>query len=200
MTGAGLKNRFLTRASETGSGYWDNTTLNEYVASALINLIDPKVEQYNKSKKITREMQPIIYTTAPITPTSGEIDLSKTSATIPTFYSEIKVVVTAAGITNTATIADLNDSISPYASGTARYPKYYIEADKMVIQPSTATSVTVTYFIAPVEIDVTDDAATIPYNDKVLDLLVSMMLVVAGIAERDPWLTQQGEAQATKEP
>lgn len=201
MTPAGFKTRLLIKIGEVGSGFFDDTTLNGWANSAQIKLFDLLVEQYGTTKKITRELQQFITTTAPITPTNATVDISPTSTDVPGYYSDIKVLVTSpyrtGTLTRTATIKDLND-LGPYNVGTPHYPLYDTAANAMTIEPSDVTSVTIVYFVVPDDIDVADNSTELPYNDKTIDRWIMLTMEEAGFANRDPNIVG-GAAQDSKE-
>lgn len=204
MTGAEFKDKLNIKLDEVGSGFFDDTRLNELINSARIKIIDKKIEQYGTTKKITREMQSIILTETGITPTNATIDISATSAVVPTFFSEIAVIVTSpfgeGTVTKEATILNPNEGTSPYNEGVARYPKYQIANDLMAIQPSNATSVDIQYFIAPFTIDVTDNSTEIPYNEKLLNLIIDAAIHEATAPNRDYPMRQMSAEDVAQNP
>jgi hypothetical protein len=58
-------------------------------------------------------------------------------------------------------------------------------ADVMRIEPSDATLVDIDYFIKAIQIDVSDNVAQVPYNDKLIQLVIDNAINVIGFEERD---------------
>lgn len=204
MTGQEFRQQFETRIDEVGSGFYDDTRLNNLIQSALLKIIDPKVEQYALTKKITREMDPIISMLSSIPVINGTVDVSATSVVVPTFYSEIEISVTSpynnATLTKSATILNLNEKVSYYSAGKARIPKYFIAQGLINVQPVNATLIDIIYFIAPVYIDVADNSVQIPYNAKLIDLLIDMTIELASESSRDDYLEVKSTEQVLRNP
>lgn len=189
MTGADVGNLLLTKLGEYGSGYFDNGRLNDFFFNSLTNVIDKKVEQFQKDGKISREMQPLITSLTGLTPTSGTIDISQSSTQVPDYYTPISVKVTSpyrgGSLSKWAMERRYDQFIDDFSEGDARYPRYIIASTVMRIEPSNATSVDLDYFIKAVPIDVSDNSAQVPYNDKVIQLVIDNVINVIGFEERD---------------
>lgn len=192
MTGVDVKARFETYLDEVGSGYIDDTRLNYLFFKADTLIVTKCVDEYGLTNKITREMLPIILDTNPITPVSAAVDISATSSTVPNYYSLILVTVTAPYLSGTLTRVakerPYDQYQSNYTAGTARYPRYSLKANTMVIEPSNATSVQVKYFRKAIQVDVTDNIVQVPYNDEYILELTSWVIDMAGFMGRDQFL------------
>lgn len=203
-TGADFKADFFIKWGEVGGGYVDDTSLNSFAKSALIKMIDPKVEQYGIDKKITREMQDIIDTKTGIVPVNGTVDISPTSTDIPLFYSEIEVKVTSpylnTTITKVATVKNSNEGSSPYNGGIARHPKYQIATSILALEPADATFVDIQYFIRPIEVDVSDDTDIIPYNEKLYNLWIDATVREASEPAKDMTTYQMANQDVKENP
>ncbi len=189
MTGTEVGNLLRTKLGEYGSGYFDDSRLNDFFFNSLTDIIDKKVEQFQKNGKITREMQPLITNLTGLVPISGNIDISQTSSDVPNYYTPIAVKVTSpylsATLSKYAMERRYDQFIDDYTEGDARYPRYVITATTMRIEPANATLVDLDYFIKAVQIDVSDNAAQVPYNDKLIQLVIDNVINVIGFEERD---------------
>lgn len=204
MTGAAIFESFLVDIQELFTGYVDPGRGNIILNEASFNVIDGKIQGFQSSNKITGELEPLIVKTTALVPSSGFINISNTSTTVPDFYSYIMMSVTSSyrgtSITRIAKERKYNEFNSNYSEGDARYPRYYISSGKLNVEPSDATSVTLTYFRTPFTINVEDTTTDIPYNKKLIDLIKYEAMVIMGIANRDPAIIQGGQLQKTSNP
>ncbi len=204
MTGADFKTKLLTKIGEFGLGYFNDSRLNSFIFNAVTDIIDKKVEEFQKTKKITREMQPLINVTSALTPINSQIDLSQSSVQVPLYYSLINLIVTSpyrgGSVTKVAEERRLDQFIDLLTEGIARYPRYWMQADIMNLEPSNATSVEISYFIKPIQIDVTNNVNVIPYNDKLIQLILDKTIEVIGFEERDSFSIQSSDIMQTKNP
>lgn len=189
MTGADVKDKLLTKIGEYGLGYFDDTRLNSFLFNAVTDIVDRKVEQFQKTQKVTREMQPLITILNNITPVNGTVDISATSTAVPDYYQlvNIKVYSTYRGteIGKYAQERRLDQKIDDYSAGDSRYPRYLMSEGIITVEPSNATKVDIDYFIKPFEIDVNDNSIQIPYNDKLIQLIIDKAIGIIGFEERD---------------
>lgn len=197
MTGQEVGNLLRTKIGEFGSGYIDDLRLNDFFLNSITDITDKKVEEFQQTQKITREMQPLITGLTGLTPaTGGIIDLSQTSTQVPNYYSPISVNVTSpyrgASISKWAEERRYDTFIDNYTEGDARYPRFYMAADIMTIEPSNATAVDLNYFVIPIPIDVSDNSAQVPYNDKLIFRIIDNVINVIGVEERDEFNIQVG--------
>lgn len=205
MTGEQIYEKWLIKLDEVGTDYVDTDRANSILSDANINIVDRKIQQYQATSKITREMMPLINTTGAITPSgSGTIDVSPDSVVVIDYYQLINLSVTAvyrgASVTNIAQERPFNEFQSNYSEGDARYPKYYFTQGLLNVEPATATSCVVTYFKKPIVIDVTDSVTNIDYNDKLIQLLLDEAMIILGIAGRDQIIVQNSTIQEQKNP
>jgi hypothetical protein len=189
MTGQDVGNLLTTKLGEFGSGYFDNARLNDFFFNSLTDIIDRKIQQFQRDGKVTREMRPLITTLTGIVPTNGLVDLSQSSTEVPNYYAVISVNVTSPYRTTTLSKQAMerryDTLIDIYSEGDARYPRYLMAADVMRIEPSDATLVDIDYFIKAIQIDVSDNVAQVPYNDKLIQLVIDNAINVIGFEERD---------------
>jgi len=94
----------------------------------------------------------------------------------------------------------LDQFIDSLTEGIARYPRYWMQADTMNLEPSNATSIDITYFIKPIQIDVANAVSVIPYNDKLIQLILDKTIEVIGFEERDAFSIQSSDIMQTKNP
>jgi len=204
MTGAQIFDRWLIKLDELGSNYVDTTRGNSILADANINVVDKKIQEFQATNKITREMQPLINSTGTLTPSGAQIDISASSTTVPDYYQLITISITApyrgSSLTNYAKERPYGQFQSAYTSGDARYPRYYLSNGLLTIEPSDATFCDITYFKKPIVIDVTDSSADIPYNDKLVEFLLDEAMIILGIAGRDQQIIQNSVMQEQKNP
>ena len=204
MTGADFKTKLLTKIGEFGLGYFNDARLNSFIFNAVTDIIDRKVEEFQKTKKITREMQPLINVNVGVIPVNAQIDLSQASTQVPLYYSLINLRVTSpyrgTTINKIAEERRLDQFIDNLTEGIARYPRYWMQADTMNIEPSNATSVELSYFIKPIQIDVANAVAVIPYNDKLIQLILDKTIEVIGFEERDAFSIQSSDIMQAKNP
>lgn len=90
--------------------------------------------------------------------------------------------------------------VSSFTAGNARYPRHYFTNGIINIEPADATSVVVTYFRTPVTIDVTDASTELPYNDKLIDYILTVLIKNAGLESRDQWSVQTADVGEIKNP
>jgi hypothetical protein len=189
MTGQEVGNLLLTKLGEFGSGYFDNSRLNDFFFNSLTNIIDKKVQLFQAGNKDTREIQSLITSLSGLTPASGQIDISQTSSQVPNYYELISVIVTSpylsTSLTKQAMERRYDQFIDESSRGTARYPRYVVSSTTLKIEPSNATSVDLDYFIKAIPIDTSDNSAQVPYNDKLIQLIIDNVINVIGFEERD---------------
>jgi len=204
MTGAEIYEKWLIKLDEVGSDYVDTDRANSILSDANINVVDKKIQEYQATSKITREMMNLINNTGNITPSSATLDISPTSLVVPDYYQLVMLSVTApfrgANIENVAQERKFDEFNSTYSAGDARYPKYYFTKDLLTIEPSTVVSAKMYYFKKPFQIDVTDVATQIDYNDKLIQLLLDEAMIILGIAGRDQAIIQNSTQQEIKNP
>ena len=202
MTGADVKAKFETYIDEVGSGYIDDTRLNTLFFKADNNLVTKAVNKYGLTNEITREMMPLILEANGLTPVASVIDISQTSVQVPNYYSIILVTITTpfmgAPLTVVADEKPFNEFTSNYATGTARYPKYWFTADSLNLEPSNITTADIVYFRKAIQIDVTDAVTPVPYNDEYLLNLISHVIDDAGFMGRDQFLMMASQIDRTQ--
>lgn len=188
-TGADVKTQLLVKIGEFGLGYFDDSRLNSFLSNAVTDTFDKKIEQFQKDRKVTRELQIIINSLSGLTPTNATIDISQGSTQVPDFYSPINIQVTSpyrgSSITKTAEERQYSKFIDPNTIGDARYPRYINESTVIRIEPSDATAVQIDYFTIPVAIDVTDSSTQVPYNNKLIQRIIDNVIGIIGFEERD---------------
>ena len=204
MTGADIRTELLTKLGEFGLGYFDNTRLNSFIFNAVTDIIDRKVEEYQKTQKVTREMQPVIIVLNNVTPTNGSLDVSATSTQVPNYYQIINLNVYSdfmgSTISKYAMERRLDQKIDDYSEGTARYPRYLISEGIISIEPSNAKRVDIDYFIKPIEIDVNDNSTEVPYNNKLIQLIIDKTIGIIGFEERDDFSILSSENMQKNNP
>lgn len=195
MTGADVKTALNIQVGEFGLGYFDNSRLNAFIKKATTDIIDKKIQEFQKSNKITREDQPLITLLTSVSPTNSTIDLSQTSAVVPDYYELISITCytpfMGSTIKKVAKERRADQFISPSTEGTARYPRYFMSNGLLTLEPDTVTSVDLVYFIKPFYIDVADNSAEIPYNDKLIQRIIDGAIGVIGMEERDDFSINQ---------
>lgn len=200
MTGADVKIKFNVKAGEVGLGFIDDARMNQFLANANINVVDKKIQEYQKDSKDTREIECLQAVTGAIIPVNATFDISATSIDIPNCYQVLKVEITSPFKTGThtefATERKTSQFIGAYAGGDAIHPIYYLSGSVVNVRPTNVISGVITYFINPPVIDVADNSIELPYNEKLIQLIVDQAITEASIPSRDNWLNQQGQAQS----
>lgn len=204
MTGFGFKQLVQTLWGEVGSGFTDNTRFNNYILTASFNTLDMKIEEFQTTQKVTREIRQLITITGAITPTNGTIDVSPTSSVVDQYYSFASLYVTSpyngSSLSNYAKERPYDQFQSDLTDGVARYPRYFFSGDILNLLPANATSCILTYFKIPFVIDVTDNINQIPYNGKLLQLLAQETINVASEPNRDQQMNQRSLQSEQKNP
>lgn len=204
MTGADIQNLFNTYIDEIGSEFYDTVSLNNILLKASYNILDKKIELFQSTNKITREVQSLITFTPVLTPVNSTIDVSPGSSVVDNFYSIVNVHVTspyrATTIKRYAKERPYAQFQSDYTEGTAAYPRYYFSNGIITIEPEDATGVELTYFTTPQTIDVSNDTDEILYNDKILSLIIDEAMIIAGIKSRDQIIVQNESMMEQKNP
>lgn len=199
MTGVGFFNSLKIKLAEVGSGFLPNAIAQDIVNTANINIAEKKIQEYQLTNKITREVQPLISTSAVLTPINATIDLSATSVVVPQYYQLINLYITSPFMGSTfSAYAKERQSLqwqNTLTEGTAMYPKYKMSAGILTIEPANAISCIVTYFTTPIPIDITDNSTQIAYNPKLLQLLLYECMTQAGVDTRDLTTIQLGQTQ-----
>ena len=198
MTGLGFKNSLLIKLAEIGTGFIPDVKMTDIVNTANINIIDKKIQEFQLNSKITRELEPLIATTVTLTPVSSTIDISHTSVQVPNYYAFGRMKVSSPFLgQNISKYAKERKMMqnNVYSQGTARYPKYYITAGIINIEPANVISCVVTYFTTPFVIDITNNIIDIPYNQKLIQLLFSECMIMFGVDSRDMTSIQLGTQQ-----
>lgn len=189
MTGTGFRHAFETAIGEAGSGFYDDVRLNNLIATANVNIIDRKIQEFQSTEKITIELEPLIVKTSAIVPVNATVDISPTSAAVTNFYSFGNLLVNAPygslSVSNYAKERPVAQFQSSYTAGNYMYPRYYFTNGLLNIEPANATSVVLMYFVKPFVIDVADNTIPIPYNDKLINLIISETMIQAGVSSRD---------------
>lgn len=203
MTGVEVKAKYETYIDEVGSGFIDDTRLNNLFFKADNQIVTKCTNEYGLTKQITDEMLPLIFNTNPITPVASAIDISPTSVVVPNYYTLILTNITSpyflGSITRVAKERPYDQFQSNYTAGTPRYPRYSLRAGQMVIEPANATSVQITYFRKAILIDVTDNIIQVPYNDEYILQLTAWVMDMAGWMGRDQFLTMTSQADKQRE-
>lgn len=204
MTGEEAGNLLLVQLGEYGLGYFDTGRMNSLFLIGGTNLIDKKVQEFQRSNKITREMQCMINTVTGVTPTSSTIDLSATSVDVPDYYAFVKAKLTSPYLTRTiskfAEERRHDQFVDPFTEGTARHPRYIMEAAIMRGEPADFTEADLTYFIKAPVIDTADNSTELPYNDKLILAIIDYVKDIIAGAERDQFLNQVNNQLEAKNP
>ena len=203
MTGVEVKAKYETYIDEVGSGYIDDTRLNDLFFKADNNIITKLVDEYGLTQRITRDMLPIILETAPITPIASTIDISATSVTVPNYYSLALLTVVSPYLNRTiskvAKERPFDQFQSNYTIGVARYPRYYFTANTITLEPANVISAQLVYFRKAILIDVTDNITQVPYNDEYVLQLISWVIDMAGFMGRDQFLMMASQVDKQRE-
>lgn len=79
-----------------------------------------------------------------------------------------------------------NNKYSSLSSGTLRYPRYYLNDDGLVLEPSTTpTSLFCTYLREPYEIDFNSPTDDIPYTEMNVQGIIQVALNNIAVSQRE---------------
>jgi len=183
MTGVEFKAKFNTEYDEAYSGYWDDAKLNRLVESAVVDVIETKIEEFQSSGKITDDLLPLL---AEITLNATNNLIAVSAITNYKRLSNVKVLFAGRTTTRTAKELKRNQQIGEYGRGSVLYPKYEFVSNNLRILPlsATATSATIQYIRTAIPIIVTGITA-IPYNDKTIETILARTMAIASAANRE---------------
>lgn len=202
MTGANVDAKFLVYCDEVQSDYFDIATRQIFCDTALQNIFQRNIGQFQKNQTVTDNLRAFIKEVTVANPTSNLVDISSTSTDVPT-YEQILNIPRMAFIVDTVTYADRatelknQDEGAYFGQGTLYDPKYKIVSDKIVCLPLgyQCSEVVISYIASPTQIDLTNAVTTLKYTDKFLETVVSEMASVAGIPKKSPFDIQVNQQQ-----
>jgi len=172
---------------------FSNTQLNSIFEKANQAYWEELASRVDYDWKNVTEIEPIVQSFS-ITPTSNEIAFSDISANydrlmtiVPTF------VVNGKTYTNPSKYLNEVDKSSVYSRGTYRYPKHFIQANKIVINPNTTpTACTGTYLRVPYPINFVTNV-DVPITSSNMMGIIAIALRNVGVSQREFDYAQQVE-------
>lgn len=202
MTGANIDDKFLTYSDEVQSDYFDADTRQIFCDTALQNIFQRNIWQFQKNQTITDNLRAFIKEVTVTTPTSNMVDISSVSTDVPA-YKQIINIPRMAFIVDGVTYADRatelknQDEGAYFGQGTLYDPKYKIVNDKIECRPLgyQCSEVIISYIASPTQIDLTNAVTTLKYTDKFLETVVSEMCAVAGIPKKSQFDIQGNQQQ-----
>jgi len=185
-----IKKKFKTLCDDAYFGAIPDRKSNDIFASASNNYFENLMNKYQITSAVTSELQPLIVQQT-IVPTNGEIEIED----IVEYKRLLAIQTTVGGKTNYAKEIMTEELGSVYAQGTAKYPRYMMIANKILVMPEDCTSAKLTYFRKPYVIDFTDPNADIPYTEVTVERLITEALSVAAKTLREDTFYQINEGE-----
>lgn len=191
-----IKSKYNALLDSFYSGSIPNRRLNSIFAHAGANYFEKLMNQYQLTNSITAELQPLILKMN-VSPTNNEVDM----ADITDVKRVLAVKATFSdGRENWAKELATEELGSIYSRGTTRYPRYYMVANTILIQPETptCTGVEVVYFRKPYDINFDNPNDDIPYLEVTVERLIEEALAVTAKVLREDGFYAQSDKE-TKE-
>ena len=197
MTGADVKLKFEEAINEAYTDQWDTFQLNRFFNSAA-NLVTGKlIDVFQDNLADTHKILPLVKKVTILNPLNNIIDISHTSTMAPSYNQVVyidNIVFTVNGkpkpnIQPSRQVI-YNQQSNIYAYGTYRYPKHEMSAGAIRIQPYVypITTLDLWYITEPYYIDTADNFTNIPYNNRMIEILVKQAMVEALTSIQDSTL------------
>lgn len=204
MTNQDIKNQALTIWDSYASGIIEDSDLNNFFNKASLSVFKKLYNSLDMDNSYTTELAPLLKEQT-VSNTDAYIDTVNDIGDANNIFERLvnlQVTYTVGSKTYTKVAQPLNDAeaISPYSQGTYRYPRYRYRSTvddgsyggntiMIYIYPSTnITSKTVRYFRDFVTFNFGDagfEAATCPYGNKTIQMLIDEALKIAAEAYRE---------------
>lgn len=184
-----IKSRFKVY-TDTMSFNFSTTQLNKIFAKAQTYYFERLMNEYGRDTQNTTDVS-AIFKRITITPASNVILYSS----LPDYnrLGELLATYVVGGKTynSIAKPININNNYSPFSGGNFEYPRYYLQDDGIVLQPSTTpSSVFCTYFRAPYDIDFNNPNDDIPYSEENVQGII--MIAMNNVAQQQREYEQQG--------
>lgn len=215
MTNTQIKELFFQQWDAYASGIIEDSDLNSIFNKASLSIFKKLYNNLDLDNSYTTELAPLLKSTT-ISNSTATINLNQDLLASNPYEKLINVTVTyvdGSKVYTNKVAQPLNDAevISPYSQGTYRYPRYRYSSTPtsgftgnesvITIYPTTnITSKTIRYFrdYIPFEFGVGGfDAATCPYGNKTIQMLLDEALKLAGNAYREAQFFQTQSAVQT---
>lgn len=207
MTGQDVRDLFLQEYDEVQSGYFDPTRLQSICNTALMNVYQKKVDDFQNRAQTTDELLPYIQTVTVTPGANNTIDISQTSIVVPDYklLANIEVVFTVNDIVyrNRATqLKTANKNRGTYGQGTLRAPKYVKTDDNLMVLPLDypCEEAVIDYITNQSAILLTDNSVQVLYTNKFIQLLINAMLVEAAKSNREYTFMQVAKGEQASNP
>jgi len=180
-----IKSKFKTY-SDVMSFNFSNTQLNNIFAKAQEHYWDNLGKNWGTTLENSVDIAPIAKRKT-LTPTGNLI----TYAQIDANYEKIgfvKPTYVVDGETYSFPAKPIQENIkySSLSNGTVRYPRFYLQDDGLVLEPSiTPTSLFCTYLRVPYPIDFASPSDDIPYSEINVQGIIQIALNNVGVSQRD---------------
>lgn len=202
MTGSDVNDKFQVYCDEVQSDYFDTTTKQILCDTALQNIFQRNIGQFQKNQTVTDNLRAFIKEATVSTPTSNLVDISSTSTDVPSYEQIVNIprmafIVDGVTYAGRATELKNQDEGAYFGQGTLYDPKYKIVNDKIVCLPVgyPCNEVIISYIASPTQIDLTNGSTTLKYTDKFIETVVSEMCAVAGIPKKSQFDIQANQQQ-----
>lgn len=203
MTGAEVKIKFETAIDEVYSGYWDTDDLNRFLQTAINTVTTDLIKKFQSNDVDTSRLLPLLNVVTVNTPTSNNIDISRTSTQVPLCKQVFFIMPTFNSSLQTvrATPVSYSDFGGIYSTGTVRYPKFILSNGIIDIYPKSTdiTECKVWFAREPFYIDTADNTDVVPYNDEMIELIIRQTISEATKSSREYSLNSVTQATINQE-
>ena len=180
-----IKSRFKTY-SDVLSYNFSTTQLNNIFAKAQSAYWDNLTNNWGSTLENSNDIAPIAKRVT-ITPASNVITFASIDANFDRAgFIKPTYVVDGETYSFPAKFIPENFKYSSLSNGTIRYPKYYIQSDAIVLEPSvTPTSLFMTYLRLPYTIDFASPSTDIPYTEINVQAIIQIALNNVAVSQRE---------------
>lgn len=188
MTGADVKLKFGEAINEAYTDQWDSFQLNRFFNSAANIVTGKLIDVFQNNLSDTHKILPLVKKVTIANPLNNIIDISHTSTVAPNYNQYVyidNIIFNVSGklkpnIQPSRQII-YNQQSNIYSYGTYRYPKHEMSAGSIRIQPyaNAITTIDMWYITEPYYIDTADNVTNIPYNNRMIEILVMQAMVEA---------------------
>jgi len=198
-----IRSRFKTYADVMSFNY-STTQLNNIFAKAQKYYWDGLAKNWNSTLENSIDIAAIAKRIT-ITPISNLVTYAQISADYDMIgFVRPTYVVGAETHSFPAKVITENMKYSALSNGTTRHPKYYLQDDGLVLEPSTTpTSFFCTFLRKPYVIDFAIPATDIPYTEANVQGIIQVALNNIAVTQREYDQAQQAIVEAqfnTKQP
>jgi hypothetical protein len=190
-TGADISLQFDTQYDEIQSGYFSAAQKQRLFDTALTNVYQMDVDNFQATAKVTDELLAHIKTVTVTPGVNNSVDISPTSSVVPDYKlltnAEVQFTVDTVVTRARASQVKSGAKYGQYGIGTTRNPKYEKVNDTLRLHPlsAEATEAVIDYITTPTPVTLTNALIEVPYTSKFIQNVVEEMLVQAAKANRE---------------